>query len=339
MTSKTSRISWIALVAGLGVAAACSSGGSGGSGGVGGTGATGGGGQGGIGGSAGSTGGSAGSAGSAGSGGSAGSAGSAGSSGAAGSAGSGGGTAGDHIVISEVGTLPSGAEFVEIYNPTSTAVGLEDYYIADNSAYHTLTSGPWNPQGTPNTDFLAQFPAGTTIAADGVLVVALNSGYETAFGGCPDFFMNATAAPVSCGGANVPAMQIPANGSVGTSDGQLVSNDREMIVLFSWDGAAATIEDIDYVTWGTTFDDNTRVDKTGVSGYQPDTPRASQAAADPGLVDGGAGNLSIERCSLEDGETLSGGNGSTGHDETSEDFATSFSSQSTPSPGQKNACL
>ncbi|APR79955.1 Hypothetical protein A7982_05302 [Minicystis rosea] len=95
-----------------------------------------------------------------------------------------------------------------------------------------------------------------------------------------------------------------------------------------------TVKDVDYVTWGTTFDDATRVDKTSVAGYQPDTTRASQkSAAAPGTFQ------SIERCTLESGEKQSGGNGITGQDVTSEALDTSFVVQATPTPGVKNACL
>jgi hypothetical protein len=334
MTFPRQGLVWLGVLGGFALLAfaACSDSGS-----SGGSGATAGGGASGSAGSGGSSGGGAGQAGSSGG------AGQSGASGSAGEGGSGGtGTAGDHVLISEVGilpTLPSTAEFVEIYNPTAAAVDLTNYYLADNSAYHKLTSGPWDPQGTEGTDFLARFPAGTSIAAGAVLVVSVTADYETTFAKCPDFYANATGSAVSCGGASVPAMLIPPNGSVGDQDGQMLSNEREMVVLFTWDGSSPTVQDVDYVTWGTGFDDNTRIDKTGVSGYQPDTARGAQKPVLLGLVDGGTGNISIERCGIEDGETLSGGNGLTGHDETSEDFGTSFASQSAPSPGQKNSCL
>ncbi|MFO0565473.1 MAG: lamin tail domain-containing protein [Polyangiaceae bacterium] len=334
--------------------AACSSsgGGAGGAGNFGGTGATGGtnAGGGGTGGSGGTnTGGAAGAGGTGGAAGGGGSGGSAGQStgGAGGSGGSGGtdgGVSGDHVLITEVGIEPGGAEFIELMNPTNAEVDLGDYYLADNSAYHKVTSGPWNPQGTAGTDFLARFPAGTKLAAGALLVVAPENAsgkptFEQTFGKCPTFTLNATAAALTCGGKSVPAMQIPANGSVGNQAGALISNDREMIVLFRWDGSSATVKDVDYVVWGTAFDDNTRIDKTGVAGYQPDTPRASQKPANQGVAGDGGANLAIERCKIESSEKATGGNGLTGHDETSEDMGTSFSSQPTPSPGVKNGCL
>lgn len=249
-------------------------------------------------------------------------------------------------MISEVCILGDSGEFIELWNPTSQEVDLSDYYVADNSAYYKLTSGPWNPTQTAGTDFLVRFPAGTKLAAGGVLVIGANpAGFETEYGKCPTLYLNTAAAPVTCGGNPVPAMLIPPNGSLGDKFGSLLSNNREMIILFSWDGSASTVKDVDYVTWGDQFDDDTRMDKTGVAGYQGDTARASQKGAptgfvpDAGVPDGGGANLSIERCTIESSEKLSGGNGLTGHDETSEDFSASFKASQSPTPGVKATCL
>jgi hypothetical protein len=190
--------------------------------------------------------------------------------------------------------------------------------------------------GTEGTDFLAQFPAGTTIPADGVIVVSVADGFEGDWGHCPDFVMNSTGTPADCGGGTVPAMSVPApNGSVGENLGRLLSNAREMVVLFTWAGDSSDlVRDVDYVTWGSEFDDDSRVDKTGVGTYQPDTARASQNAA-PTHANG----QTIARCAMETGETTTGGNGIGGHDETSEQLGTSFTAESSPSPGAINPCL
>lgn len=342
---------WVLLVGfGLVIAggsAACSADGTsssaaGGTGNLGGMGATGGGGSGGSSGGAGGGGAIGGAAGSGGAatGGSAGSGG-----GGAGDAGTdGGGSPADHLVISEIGIEPGAAEFIELYNPTGAEVDLSNYYLADNSAYHKLTSGPWNPQGTAGTDFLVRFPAGAKLAAGAVLVVVPenatgNPTFEATFGKCPTYTLNAKGAALSCASKSVPAMTIPANGSVGDKAGTLLTNDREMVVLFRWDGAATKVEDVDYVTWGTNFDDNTRIDKSGVAGYKPDTARTAQKPANPGMAGDGGASLAIERCALDKSEKLSGGNGVTGHDETSEDLGSSFKSTAAPSPGTKNTCL
>lgn len=237
---------------------------------------------------------------------------------------------GDHVLIAEIGVAPASGEFIEVYNPTNAAIALDDYYLSDNATYTTFTNGqPWNPPtDNPGTDFLARFPKGTTLAPGAVLVVATDPTYKDAFGACPDFTLKGTF-----DGCSTKAMNAPVDGSIGASAG--LSNSREMIVLFHWDGDAAhDVEDVDYVTWGTDFDDNTRVDKTGQGSYKPNTARASQkAAAAPPPTQ------SIERCKAEPGEKTSGGNGLTGHDETSEDLAAAFTVQAKPTPGKKNACL
>ncbi len=247
----------------------------------------------------------------------------------------GGGTLGDHLLISEIGVAPAGGEFIEIYNPTGASVDLTEYYLADNSGYFSIAQGkPWVPvTNNPGTDFLAQFPAGTKIAAGAVVVVATSAAYEMTFSKCPDFFLSTK--PVMCANAVAPLMISPTNGGIG--DVPSLSNDREMVILFHWAGVANTpVEDVDYVTWGVMFEDATRVEKNGVPGYAADTVRASQKPAIPPLV-----NESIERCGpvLEQGEKSAGGNGITGHDETSEALGASFKAQTKPTPGTKNTCL
>ena len=248
----------------------------------------------------------------------------------------GGGTLGDHLLISEIGAAPAGGEFIELYNPTSADVDLTAYYLSDNSGYPTIAEGkPWNPvTNNPGTDFLAQFPAGTKIAPGAVLVVATTgAAFETQFTKCPDFVL--AAADFACKNGVAKAMLSPTNGGIGATAG--LSNDREMVMLFRWAGAVNTpVDDVDYVTWGVMFEDATRVDKTGIAGYAPDTARASQKGAPIPVP-----NESIERCGpmLEKGEKSAGGNGITGHDETSEPMDTNFVLQAKPTPGVKNTCL
>jgi hypothetical protein len=233
------------------------------------------------------------------------------------------------LLISEVAVQPETHEFIEVWNPSSTAVDLSNYYLSDNSAYHTLTAGPWTPQQTPNTDFLVQFPAGTIIGANEVLVVELGTDFETAFAGCPDFTVRSG---VTCNGSAVPQMVVPANGSLG-APGSLLSNEGEMAILFCW-GGSSRVFDVDYVSWDADADPNTHVDKSGVAGYANDTPMATQADALAPFSQN-----SIGRCdATEPGETLTGGNGLLGHDETSEDFAASFQVFTAPSPGAVNTC-
>jgi hypothetical protein len=257
------------------------------------------------------------------------------SSSASSSSGTGGSApAADHLLISEVGTQPAGGEFIEIYNPTAASVDLTDYYLSDNALYHGIAAGqPFNPVlATAGTDFLVQFPSGTTLAPGAALVIATNAAFETTFSKCPDFILSATA--LNCTSGTAKAMVVPTNGAIGASAG--LSNAREMLILFRWTAGSTKVDDVDYVTWGDMFDAETRVDKSAVTGYAADTPAASQKPA----VAPGAGQ-SIERCApaAETGEKTTGGNGITGHDETSESLDTTFKLQTKPTPGAKNACL
>ncbi len=240
--------------------------------------------------------------------------------------------AGGHLLITEVSV---GTEFVEITNLGTAAVDLTNYYLSDNSTYHSIASGmPWNPTTmNPGTDFLARFPAGAMIPAGGVIVVAMDAMFQTTFRRCPDFVL--LAGMLACEGGMARAMVAPTNGDLGNQAGGMLSNAREMVVLFRWSGNTADrLFDVDYVTWGDMFDDGTRADKTGIARYVPDTARAMQRGAPvPGVTD------SIERCAIETGERLTGGNGITGHDETSERLDMSFRVQTMPTPGTRNACL
>jgi Lamin Tail Domain len=257
-----------------------------------------------------------------------------GGAGGMGNGGAGGGSSGDHLVISELGVAPVAAEFVEIYNPTGAPVDLTNYYLSDNSTYFGIAAGmPWDPiTNNMGTDFLVQFPPGAVLAPDAAVVIAAKPGFEQAFNDCPDYILSDVVLPCAVGEA--AAMVVPANG--GLDEGPVgFSDSREMVVLFRWDGTPGSlVQDVDYLTWGPTFEAGTRADKTGVGAYLADTsPDLQKPALEPPPLQ------SIERCVVEGAETASGGNGISGHDETSEDLGAAFLIQITPSPGVKNSCL
>ena len=140
----------------------------------------------------------------------------------------------------------------------------------------------------------------------------------------------------TCATGSAAPMRVPTNGGLDpTKQGTLLSDAREMLILFRWDGVEATVHDVDYVTWGAMFDVGaSRIEKTTVSGYKADTAAASQQPADAPLA-----AHSIVRCdAAEKGETLTGGNGLTGHDETSEALGASFKDTATPTPGTPGGC-
>ncbi len=249
-------------------------------------------------------------------------------------------TGADHLLISEIGLGDSTAEFIEIWNPGAAAVNLDGYYLSDESIYYKMALGDaWAPR-TKNTgtDHLTTFPKGTSIGPDQVLVIQTGTDFFGEFKTCPDFIL--AGADQMCDSKPIAKMVAPANiGGTGSKLGGMVSNAGEMLMLFCWDGVSTTVKDVDYVTWDPDYDtpDTTHVVKTGVAGYQDDTAAMSQMFVKPPKVPQ-KGVASIGRCNdTESGEKTMNGNGSVGHDETSEDFTTTFKVQSPPSPGAKNA--
>jgi hypothetical protein len=117
----------------------------------------------------------------------------------------------------------------------------------------------------------------------------------------------------------VPDMLEALPGSINGQGG--ITNSGEVVILYYWDGLSDLVMDGDYVVWG---DKVEAVDKTGISidgpdadtlqsTYLDDTAIASQEA----LPAGHSGGDSFSRTTGIEGEAT-GGNGITGHDETSE---------------------
>jgi len=227
----------------------------------------------------------------------------------------------NHLQISEVQVAPSDNGFIEIFNPNPFPVSLDEYYLTDYNTYYTMVNQIYTSE---TGDFLVKFPAGTSIDSAGVLVIALDGNGFTY--GTPDFEIKGTS-------TQVPDMD-PLY--VGTS---AALSKLEMVMLFHWDGQNDLVEDVDYVMWGNSSD--RFVDKSGVSidgpdpdstpsTYLNDTPVTAQEAFYPAPLSGS----SMERNTvMENGEVLLGGNGISGHDETSESIAQNFSLQTSPTPG------
>jgi len=93
---------------------------------------------------------------------------------------------------------------------------------------------------------------------------------------------------------------------------------KETLVLFYWDGSSSTVRDVDYILWGST---DYAIDKSAVAGYTADTPVDQQKFIPWFEIfqvhDNGQ---KLQRISGEGDEVQSGGNGITGHDETSENL-------------------
>jgi hypothetical protein len=149
---------------------------------------------------------------------------------------------------------------------------------------------------------------GASIAAGAFVVVSTQPAatFQATFGMAPDFDFGAML------------------GNKGGSAG--LTNTGEMLVLFEWNGVSATVTDIDYVVYGNTTN---AMDKSGVAGYVAETPVASQIAAATPDVNG----HSLHRCdTAEASETKSGGNGTSGHDETSESGTAAWKETLAPTP-------
>ncbi|HEY3592876.1 MAG TPA: lamin tail domain-containing protein, partial [Polyangiaceae bacterium] len=228
----------------------------------------------------------------------------------------------DHLLISEIVTRPSGAEMIEIVNPTRIAVDLSSYWLSDSHLYFRVLSGGFSTAS--GSDFAARFPPGSNVGPGEYRTVALANAsggtlsFSAAYGTKPDFELRPTANG-STGDPSVPDMlsaeTMPSIGATAS-----LTDAGEPVVLFYAAADSPFVYDVDYVFFGTPSASNPAVDKSNEPGYLPDTEATSQRAA-PAPDETG----SLHRCDRsESSEVGRGGNGLTGHDETSEDASRSF---------------
>ncbi len=227
------------------------------------------------------------------------------------------------LLLTEVVLAPSTGEFLEIANPNTQPVDLATYYVADAGLYFRI------PGGAPvvdSADFIAKFPAGSSIPGKGVITVALDTAanFTTTYGMAPTFALS--------GGTMT---------TLSTNGVASLTNTGELVVLFRWDGTSDLVNDVDILLAGVPTVANSLVDKSGVTLDGPDTNVTSTAyktdartlaaqATTP------ASGKSTQRIALETGyETQTGaGNGLYGDDETSENSAMTWdTTYSVPTPG------
>ena len=241
----------------------------------------------------------------------------------------------DHLVLCEVVVTPTSDEFIEITNPTGAAVSLDNYYLSDDEDYALLpgASGSGPAPSIAASDFIAQFPGGSSIAPMGVVVIAFDgAAFETTFGTKADFEIKGTD----------PATPDMIATNVGGSAG--LTNSGENAVLFFWDGTSDLVQDVDMLNIGTPSSTNDIADKTGIGVDGPDGDTTAtvygtdlftmpQQASDPGF------GFSTKRIFFEGAsESTGGGNGITGDDETTEDISFTWDdASSAPDPGVCNA--
>ena len=214
----------------------------------------------------------------------------------------------DHIVFSEIVLTPSDGEYVEITNPTANDIDMSDYYLTDatdtgsDKAYYKLPSGAdyWSESGF---DFICRFPSGYSLPAGVSIKVSLrdNNSYVSTYGESADLSLNDNLLDA-----------VDGSSTKGNASSQKLSNTSETLVLFYWDGISPTVKDVDYLLWG---DNSFAIDKSGVTGYQSDTPVSSQSFMSVHTTNE---KLIRAESASEGSESQSGGNGITDHDETSE---------------------
>jgi hypothetical protein len=243
-----------------------------------------------------------------------------------------------HLLISEVTVNPFGAQYIEIHNPNAKPVDLGNYYLTDASGYLRL---PCCPPSLQFTDFCARFPAGASIAANGVVVVAFNaSTYSAAFGAAPDFELPLADPPTP----GVPDLDTAWGGSV-SSARSIDSLSGEWIVLFNWDQLSDRVRDVDIIRVGNPGANDMLANKGNLCFDGPDAggacdPYMNDALSMPAMALGVApAGFSHKRRFLEgQREQQCNGNGIDNHDETSENSrvtwdGTAPNAYTAPTPG------
>lgn len=232
-----------------------------------------------------------------------------------------------HVLFSEVFSF--NGEFIELWNPSDATVDLRDYYLSDRNFYWRLPE-PGMPFGDAPNDFVVRFPAGATIAPNGVLIIASDgTRYSTRFplARVPDY----TILPGSTG-TQMEVIMLPL-----VLPGELLTNEGEMLALFSWDGTSDLVRDVDILVHGLAPAISNRLTtKQAVDGPDSDSaqtnflPEPNQMG---NMSEMATSSQSYKRIALEK-EPKSGGNGLFGHDETAEDIRATWDSGSpNPTPG------
>ena len=215
------------------------------------------------------------------------------------------------MVISEIVLQPGNAEYIKITNSTDNPIDLSNYYLTDatdtvnQKYYYNLPNGLNYWSGT-GSDFIARFPQDYTIPAKSEIIIGATTTavYQAYYETAPDLSVKDDLGDALVG-----------QNTKGSAPAYL-DNAAETLVLFYWDGSSPTVKDVDYILWGSRV---CAVDKSGISGYQNDTP-IDQQTFTPTHQDG----QKLQRSSGEGTEPSSGGNGITSHDETGEDLSATW---------------
>ena len=247
------------------------------------------------------------------------------------------------LLLSEIVARPTGAEYIEIYNPGSESVDLSNYYLGNctfqggDTYYYQLVEGGGG--GGDFDDFNARFPDGAEIGGGEYQTVAIqgDSSFFAAYGVLPTYELYEDSTNFA---NDVPDMREAVVGSINGQGG--LTNGDEDVELYYWNGMTDMVQDVDYLI----YDEgdggiNEQVDKSGrkldgpdadsdSSLYRDDTAIGSQV---PAPINNTADGFSSHRVDYAEGtQTASGGNGVSGADETSENLDVTWTDNSIPTP-------
>ena len=179
--------------------------------------------------------------------------------------------------------------------------------------YYNLPLGEQYWSGSIS-DFIARFPENTIIEPGDTLLLSLHTReqFEEEYFFPPDISLFEDMRNATDDETVITISHGPVFSSIPVLD-----DSKEMLVMFFWDGLSSKVEDVDYFLWG---DNSYAIDKTGVEGYNPDTPVEGQSFIYAHDED----SIYVRIGTEEIGENSTGGNGITGHDETSENLSESW---------------
>ncbi len=138
----------------------------------------------------------------------------------------------DHLQLTEIVVTPTAGEFIEIHNPTGTAIDLTDYYLTDatfaggGAYYYNIVTGA-DYGGGGFADFHARFPSGASIGAGEYQTIALDgsSNFNATYGALPTYELYEDGATAD----SVPDMLEAVTGSINGQGG--LTNGGEFVVL------------------------------------------------------------------------------------------------------------
>jgi len=242
------------------------------------------------------------------------------------------------LLLTEIATIGSDAEFIEIHNPNGFAVDLKNYYLTD--AVHYTDQAYWNlPAGSPTqgtvgggdfSDFHAKFPDDAVLPAGGTITVSVPGSF--AFSGVfPDKLPHFELFEDDDYADSVPDMEEVFPGSINGQQNPTLTNyvfnednsywNGEVVVLYYWDGISDLVTDIDIFIWGDGL--SYSASKEGIT-IGSSTYASEAGYPDPFMAEH-AHLESYQRVDLDEGtEVQAGANGFEGADETSENLATTW---------------